>query len=83
MLRIQPRRSVTIGSASVITTNLLNDRKKVAVVGAPREFDVGSVMVYELVETPSSIADRLKLIGPQFGSAFGTSLAVIDIKNDR
>lgn len=60
----------------------MDDHMKLGVVGAPRQFDRGSVIMYDLLQTPGAIKKRRTINGPQFGSAFGYSLAVVDIKNN-
>ena len=72
-----------IGSSNIIVPNLLNDRKKMTVVGAPREKENGTVIIFELSQESTGLVKRDQFGGDQFGAGFGHSLASIDIKMDR
>ncbi|XP_067929469.1 integrin alpha-PS1-like [Watersipora subatra] len=71
-----------LGSSAIIVVNLLNERKKVAVVGAPRQKDNGAALIFSLNQQDSDFVEKKRFKGDQFNSGFGHSVAAVDILMD-
>lgn len=66
----------------VISPYLFGDKKRMAVFGAPREQDIGAVIIFEMSQEGAKFEEADKKIGEKFGSGFGQSVATVDMKMD-
>lgn len=83
LVRVTPSCLMFVGSSVVMTRNLYNNNTKHAVVGAPRDGDNGTVIIFTLRVASDEITKNEEFIGPQFGASFGHSVAVVDIFGDK